>query len=98
MKQGDEIIYTIAISGIRNAVNQRSIVELLPNHVGSAKMIITSGAINIPRLFTFWREDYQEQAWQQVLMEAVKGHGASIAIDVQPWTPAAGYPQGDVEL
>jgi hypothetical protein len=104
MKPNDEVVYTIAISGIKNAVNQKSITDLLPNHTGSAKMHITPatksapGAISIPRLFTQWRGDGAEEVWQTNLMDAVKGHGASIAIDVQPWSHAPGYPQGELEL
>lgn len=104
MKPNDEVIYTIAITGIKNTVNQKSITDELPKHVGSAKMVITPpqpnapGSITIPRLYTFWREDYQEKAWQEVLMQTIKGYGASIAIDVQPFTHAHGYPQGDVDL
>ncbi len=104
MKVNDEVIYTISITGIKGLAAQNAIMQFLPHHIGSSKVQIapatgkTPGTITIPRLFTRWREDYQETAWQNILMEAVKGHGASIAIDVQPWSHAAGYPTGDVDL
>ncbi len=104
MKENDEVIYTIAITGIRTMVEQKSITDELPKHVGAAKTVIfpamnsAPGQITIPRLFTSWRGDTAEQAWQTSLMEAVKSHRASITIDVQPWSPAPGYPMGDIEL
>lgn len=104
MKPNDEVIYAIAITGIEDTVKQKSITDELPKHIGAGKMRITPaapnapGRIEVPRLFTAWRGDAHEQAWQSNLMEAIKSHGASIAIDVQPWTPAVGYPQGDLSL
>ncbi len=56
------------------------------------------GLIEVPRLFTAWRGDDSEQAWQERMTAEVKEHGTSIAIDVQPWSHAPGYPKGDVDL
>ncbi len=104
MKPNDEVIYSIAITGIKGLVAQGAISKELPQHIGTGKMRITPatntapGLIEVPRLFTTWRGDEQEQAWQARLMEVVKERGASIAIDVQPWDYAPGYPQGDTEL
>ena len=104
MKPNDEVIYSITISGIKTASNQSAITELLPTHIGTGHMSIMPatkaepGMIEVERLFTRWRGDTEEKAWQSNLMEAVKAHNASIAIDVQPWGYANGYPQGDTEL
>ena len=104
MKPNDDVIYSIAITGIKSIVAQKSITDELPKHIGAAKMQIAPvtedefGTITIPRLFTFWRGDTDEQAWQARLMEVVKSRGASIAIDVQPFYHAPGYPKGDVDL
>ena len=104
MKQNDEVIYSISISGINKLDDQSAIVKELPTYIGAGKMQVTPvmkstpGTVTIPRLFTSWRGDTEEQAWQSRLIEAVKGFGASIAIDVQAWSHAPGYPQGDTEL
>mgnify|MGYP001583865181 CR=1 FL=1 len=104
MKENDEVIYTISITGIRTMVNQKAITDELPKHIGAAKTLITPamnatpGTITIPRLFTAWRGNSAEQTWQASLMEAVKAHNASVAIDVQPWSHAPGYPKGDLDL
>ena len=104
MKPNDEVIYSISITGIESLVHQSAIVNALPSYIGSAKMGImpvredAHGVIEVPRLFTFWRGDAAEQAWQTTLSQVAHARGASIAIDVQPWTPATGYPQGDVDL
>ena len=104
MKENDTVIYTISISGVKNLVNQEAIVRELPKLIGSGKMNVTPatpktpGMIDVPRLFTSWRGDASEQAWQQSVMEIAKEHGASIAIDVQPWSHATGYPKGDLAL
>lgn len=112
MKENDEVIYTIEITGIKSQADLDAIAKDLPHHIGAGKMVIlpvtktAPGLIKVPRLFTSWRGDAPEQAWQQSVMEAVKGaaskgaasKGASCAIDVQTWTPAPGYPQGDIDL
>lgn len=98
MKENDEVIYTIAITGIRGAVAQGAIERELPKHIGSSKMRTAPGLIEVPRLFTRCLGDEVEQAWQAGLMETVKTQGASIAIDVQPWDYAPGYPQDDTDL
>jgi hypothetical protein len=104
MKEHDEVIYTIMITGIETLSKQDAIVKELPNFIGTGKMEIgpatktAPGLIDIPRLFTTWRGNDAEKAWQERLTEAVKEHNASIAIDVQPWNYAPGYPQGDTEL
>lgn len=104
MKPNDEVVYTISITGITKLADQNAIVTALPNHIGGGKMAIipvtqtAPGLIEVPRLFTTWRGDASEQAWQQSVMKAVMEHGASCAIDVQPWSHAPGYPQGDTEL
>ncbi len=104
MKPDDEVIYVISITGIKTPSNQKAITDDLPKHVGAAKMNITPavpsapGQVAIPRLFTRWRGNAEEQAWQNALMGAVKAHNASIAIDVSAWDHAPGYPQGDTEL
>lgn len=104
MKENDECIYTIAITGIKGLINQKALTDELPKHVGGVKMritpamITTPGTITIPRLYTFWRGDTSEQAWQSAIMEMVKERGAACAIDVQPFAHAPGYPQGDLSL
>ena len=104
MKENDEVIYTISITGITKLADQDAIVKALPSYIGAGKMAIlpvtktAPGLINVPRFFTAWRGDESEKHWQERITDAVKEHGASIAIDVQPWTPAEGYPQGDLDL
>ena len=98
MKENDEVIYTLSITGITKLADQDAIVSRLPNLIGAGKMQIAPGLIEIPRLYTRWRGDASEQAWQESVMGVAKEHGASCAIDVQPWSHAPGYPQGDTDL
>lgn len=91
MKPNDEVVYTIAISGIKGLVAQG-------NMAITPATKTAPGMISIPRLCTQWRGDDEEKSWQENVMRVVKEQGASIAIDVQPWSHAPGYPQGDTEL
>jgi len=98
MKINESVLYTIAISNMTNTT-----MRVISNAIGlSPLQQITpadkderNGVICIPRLLTKWRGDDAEQAWQDELRKKVGSEGI-ITIDVQPWSHAPGYPQGDI--
>lgn len=90
MKPNDEVIYTLSITGIKTLADQNAIVMALPHHIGAPMMKIvpvtetTPGRIDVPRLFTRWRGDAEEQAWKSRLIEDVNAHGAACTIGAAP--------------
>ncbi len=49
---------------------------------------------------TFWRGDAEEAAWQAELRRKMNAadDAAALIIESAEWTPAPGYPQGDLSL
>lgn len=109
MKQGDEVIYTIAISHIADNQTIRLISDRLKNRevLGQYQRIRPAieetnepGAIFVPRLFTRWRGEGVEEAWQENVKAACTHPpttDCTITISVEPWSHAPGYPQGELE-
>ena len=94
-KRGKEVLYSIVVPGCDDAVKiEHARRELHERHVPRSLIHIdaAAGVVNVPRLFTLWRGDEVEQAWQQSIQKALPG----ALIDVADWTPAPGYPQGEI--
>jgi hypothetical protein len=88
-----EVIYSILVTGLDDLVKLDSARRALEAHQVSAHLIhINDSTISVPRLFTLWQGDALEQLWQ----EAIKAAVPSAIIDVADWTPAPGYPQGEI--
>lgn len=93
MKQGDEVIYTIQVSGLTSSVKRDHAQRVLSeNGVPSAMHIVKDNTLTVPRLFTQWRGDDAEKVWQ----EAIKASLPQAIFDVQPWSYAPGYPKGEL--
>jgi hypothetical protein len=93
--RGREVVYTIVVTGCDNLVKiERARRELTARSVSASLIHIdaAAGIISVPRLHTLWQGDEAEQAWQQSIQAALPG----CLIDVQDWTPAPGYPQGEL--
>lgn len=102
---GAEVIYSITISSLDNGG-----IKHLSNHLGrhgipeSYRHITPAadglpGQIDVPRLFTHWRGDADEQAWTEALRSDVTKlePTCQFALGVAPWAPLPGYPQGAIE-
>jgi hypothetical protein len=92
MNLDDRVLYRIQISGIKKVDLSIVMTKL---HISEHQMIVTADTILIPRLNTRWRGDAAEHAWQAELRKAVGSMG-TVTIDVQSWSHAPGYPQGEI--
>ena len=92
MQLNDPILYRIQITGLA-----KSDVSIVATRLGISynQMIISTDSIIVPRLYTHWRSETAEQAWQDNLRKAV-GTMGTVVFDVQPWSPAPGYPMGEI--
>ena len=86
MKAGTYAVYTISVSPPTHTM-----LDVLKQAIPSHMAIETNAAWFVPRLCTYWKGDTEEQAWQDTLR-------GKVHIEVAEWTPAPGYPQGDLEL
>lgn len=93
--RGREVVYTIVVSqcddrvkieAARRNLRERGIRESLI-HIDAER-----GVVSVPRLFTLWQGDEAEQAWQRSIQNAIP----HCLIDVADWTPAPGYPIGEI--
>lgn len=98
MNEGDEVLYTIVVEGINGKVAEKSASDkLVGAGVPRRVQIATPGRIDVPRLYTRWGDDEQEQAWQANLRHALESTGLTVMISAVPWTPAPGYPVDTME-
>lgn len=94
MKPNDEIVYSLIVPNLTSAVDRDNAQRELDNHGVPANLRKTdSTTISVPRLYTRWRGDTEEQTWQQTIKAALP----SAIIDVQPWSHAPGYPKGEID-
>jgi len=92
-----EVIYTIVVPGCDDRVKiERARRVLKDLHVREAQIHIDAenGIVSCPRLYCFWRSEAVENEWQRKIKEQLP----SAIIDVADWTPAPGYPKGDLSL
>ncbi len=103
--RGREVVYSIVVPNCDDMVKieharRELIARQVPAHlirvyppvVDDDGKLITTGRVEVPRLFTIWQGDAEERLWQQSIQNALP----SALIDVADWTPAPGYPQGEV--
>lgn len=88
MKEGDEVIYSIMIPAKGAAAHQHIVKALNEAGIGTSQIRVSEQSISVPRLYTRWRGDDDEQDWQRQLKNAIK----EAIIDVKPWTYAPDYP------
>jgi len=96
MDKGTFALYSITAQG-----REATITNLLKEAGVPISMIVKQGkSLTIPRLTTYWRGDSEEKTWQDALRKNVHeaDPSASIVIEAAEWTPAIGYPQGDLSL
>lgn len=95
MKAGTYAIYTISVSKDTYTVR-----DVLKQAVPEAAIQKGRDSLFIPRLVTFWRGDVEEQQWQDDLRRRLNNadEDAALIIESAEWTPAPGYPQGDLTL
>ena len=94
-----EVIYSMMVSGLTDNVQIDHARRALEAHQVSASLIHIypatidhAGHISVPRLFTLWQGDDLERLWQAAIKTALP----SAIIDVADWTPAPGYPIGEI--
>lgn len=92
MKPGDEVIYSICITGLDSVT--LPVVKTKLN-ISERLMQCTGDSITVPRYFTYWRGDAGEEYYQDRLKALVGDHG-HLTLDVQPWSHAPGYPKGEL--
>lgn len=105
MNPGDEVLYSIEVSGLKtNAAVSTMSARLNSRQVPGSYQLITPvsdksspGYIRVPRLFTRWRGDDAELAWKNGIRDSVGDLEGIITIHAEPWSPAPGYPQGELE-
>jgi len=93
--RGREVVYTIVVPGCTDTVLiERARRELVARQVHDSLIHIDTdrGVVSVPRLFTLWQGDEAEQAWQHAIQTAIPG----ALIDVADWTPAPGFPKGEL--
>ena len=95
MTPGTYAVYTISVSKSTHTVR-----DVLKQAVPESAIKESGKSLIIPRLVTFWRGDTEEQAWQDDLRRRLNNadDSAALIIESAEWTPAPGYPQGDLEL
>lgn len=95
MKPNDEVVYSLIVPGLEGAVKLNHAHTELGNHGVPVHLRRVDGTtISVPRLYTRWRGDDEEAAWQTAIKTALP----SAIIDVQPWSHVPGYPKGDLTL
>jgi len=90
-----EVVYTIIVPNCTDTVLiERARRELRQHGIREALIHINAeaGTVSVPRLCTLWQGDAAERAWQQAIQNAIPG----ALIDVADWTPAPGYPMGEI--
>ncbi len=88
-------VYTISVSKSTHTVR-----DVLKQAVPESAIKESGKSLIIPRIVTFWRGDADEQAWQSELRRKLNDAdpAAALIIEAAEWTPAPGYPQGDIDL
>lgn len=103
MKIDDEAIYTIEVTRLENNHDVAEVSKaLISLGIQGSKQKIRpvsddqkiAGAIFIPRLFTRWKGQAQEELFQTKVREAVGS--AQVSIEVKSWGHLPGYPMGDI--
>ena len=90
MQPNDTVLYTITVTGI-DPINMPIVAQKLGYQ---DKQVEASGTIRIERVYTRWRGDAAETAWQNDLRTII-GKAGTVAFAVRPWTHAPGYPKGE---
>ena len=95
MKAGTYAVYTISVSKSTHTVR-----DVLKQAIPESAIKDNGKSLVVPRLVTFWRGDVEEQAWQDELRRKLNNadDSAALIIESYEWTPAEGYPQGDLEI
>lgn len=95
MKPNTYAVYTISVSPAR-----RTLYDMLRQAIPAGAIQETKERYFVPRLVTFWRGDEEERDWQETLRRKLKevSEHATVVIEANEWTPAEGYPQGDLTL
>ena len=95
MKAGTYAVYTISVS--KDTYTVRGVLK---QAVPEAAIKQSGDSLIVPRLVTYWRGDEQEQSWQDDLRRRMNNADpdAALIIESAEWTPAEGYPQGDLTL
>lgn len=109
MNPGDEVIYSIEVSGLKTNMDINAAMNRLSSRqvFGSQQLITPAvdesddipgepGAISVPRLFTRWRGDDAELKWSENIRNALGDLGL-VTIHAEPWSPAPGYPMNTME-
>ena len=93
-QRGREVVYTIVVPNCDDRVKiGHARRTLIARHIPERKIRVEGGnVVSVPRFVTIWQGDEAEQAWQRSIQNAIPG----ALIDVQDWTPAPGYPQGEI--
>lgn len=95
MKPNDQVIYSIIVPNLTSAVKRdQAHTALVTAGVPANLRKLDGTTISVPRLYTRWRGDTEEQVWQA----AIKAALPTAIIDVQPWSYAPGYPKGEIDL
>lgn len=91
--RGREVVYSILVPNLLNTVAIETARKAIIEAGCSIGLIhIGQDSVSVPRLYTFWRGDETEQLWQSQIKAALP----TAIIDVRDWTPAPGYPQGEM--
>lgn len=94
-EQRRAVIYTLMVSGLTDRVKIAHAIYALQQHQVARHLMhidAESGTISVARLFTIWQGDATEKVWQRAIKDAVP----NCLIDVQDWSHAPGYPQGEI--
>ena len=93
--RGREVVYTIVVPNCTDRVKIEHARLILHKHnVRPALIDIddVAGVVSVKRLTTTWQGDEAEQSWQRTIQAALPG----ALIDVAEWTPASGFPKGEL--
>ncbi len=95
MNPGTYAVYTISVSKSTHTVR-----DVLKQAVPETAIKESGKSLIISRLCTFWRGDAEEQHWQAELRRKLNDAdpAAALIIESAEWTPAPGYPQGNLSL
>lgn len=92
MKQGDEVLYSILVPNLADREIEHARKAIADAGCSFGLIHIEGTSVSVPRLYTRWRGDEAERLWQTQIKAALP----SALIDVRPWEPAPGYPQGNM--
>lgn len=97
MNAGDHVIYSLEVTGV--PADRTSKVEKDLKKVGVplgsqvwSRSATAAPVLRVVRLFTNWRGNDEEMAWQSSVVDAVGSLGV-VSISAKPWKPLPGYPK-----